>query len=177
MLPEMQCLGSAVSMRQTRDCRRYLAGLAFKQRALGHQARGDSAICPSDTSPLVLPLRNMHLGLHWFCCWRRHCFADLLWPIFLLVGLEKVRIDPGNTKFTPLDLYHNPWSHSLLMDSVWASVFALVYYAIARYRPGAVAIWIGVVSHWILDWITHRPRRSPRPTCPRPPLSPLIPST
>jgi hypothetical protein len=42
------------------------------------------------------------------------------------------------------------------MDCVWATAFALIYYAIARYWPGAVAIWIGVVSHWILDWITHR---------------------
>jgi membrane-bound metal-dependent hydrolase YbcI (DUF457 family) len=131
---------------------------------IGHFAVGFAAKKYAPRTPLVLLLAAPLL-------------ADLLWPIFLLVGLEKVRIDPGNTKFTPLDLYHNPWSHSLLMDSVWASVFALVYYAIARYRPGAVAIWIGVVSHWILDWITHRPRRSPRPTCPRPPLSPLIPST
>ena len=83
--------------------------------------------------------------------------ADLLWPIFLLVGWEHVRIDPGNTKFTPLDFYHYPWSHSLLMDCVWATAFALIYYAIARYWPGALAIWVGVVSHWILDWITHRP--------------------
>jgi hypothetical protein len=31
--------------------------------------------------------------------------ADLLWPIFLLLGLEHVRIDPGNTAVTPLDFY------------------------------------------------------------------------
>jgi membrane-bound metal-dependent hydrolase YbcI (DUF457 family) len=84
-------------------------------------------------------------------------FPDMLWPLFLLLGWEHVRIDPGNTRFTPLDLYDYPWSHSLLMASLWATGFALVYYSIARYRPGSVAIWIGVVSHWFLDWITHRP--------------------
>jgi hypothetical protein len=42
------------------------------------------------------------------------CFLDLLWPFFLLLGWEHVRIDPGNTRFTPLDLYDVPWSHSLL---------------------------------------------------------------
>lgn len=83
--------------------------------------------------------------------------ADILWPIFLLLGWEHVRIVPGFTRFNPLDLYDFPWSHSLLMCCIWATLFAIVYFAISRYRPGAIAIWIGVVSHWILDWITHRP--------------------
>ena len=54
-------------------------------------------------------------------------------------------------------LYDYPWSHSLLMAVVWASLFALIYHLITRYRPGTIVIWIGVVSHWVLDWITHRP--------------------
>jgi membrane-bound metal-dependent hydrolase YbcI (DUF457 family) len=82
---------------------------------------------------------------------------DILWPFFLLLGWEQVRIDPGNTRFTPLDLFYYPWSHSLLMSVVWATGFAAIYYFVARYWPGAVVIWIGVVSHWVLDWITHRP--------------------
>ncbi|NYF51048.1 metal-dependent hydrolase [Tunturiibacter gelidoferens] len=84
-------------------------------------------------------------------------FLDMLWPVFLLTGWERVRIDPGNTRFTPLDLEYFPWSHSLLMSVVWASAFGLLYYLTTRYRRGAVVIWIGVVSHWLLDWITHRP--------------------
>lgn len=84
-------------------------------------------------------------------------FSDLLWPIFLLLGWESVRIDPGNTRFTPLDLAYYPWSHSLLMCCVWASAFAAVYQLAARYWPGTIAIWIGVMSHWVLDWVTHRP--------------------
>jgi uncharacterized membrane protein len=39
----------------------------------------------------------------------------------------------------------------------WATAFAGIYYAVTRYRVGAIVIWIGVVSHWLLDWITHRP--------------------
>jgi membrane-bound metal-dependent hydrolase YbcI (DUF457 family) len=84
-------------------------------------------------------------------------FADILWPFFLLPGWEQVRIDPGNTRYTPLDFVSYPWSHSLLMLCVWATAFGAVYYAITRYAPGAIAIWIGVVSHWVLDWVTHRP--------------------
>jgi len=83
--------------------------------------------------------------------------ADILWPPLLLLGWEKVRIDPGNTKFTPLDLAYFPWSHSLLMLVVWATVFALMYNGITHYRPGTISIWLGVMSHWALDWITHRP--------------------
>lgn len=93
--------------------------------------------------------------------------ADMLWPIFLLLGWERVRIDPGNTRFTPLDLEYFPWSHSLLMLIVWATALSLVYQLIARYWPGSVALWIGVVSHWVLDWITHRPDMPLYPGGPR----------
>jgi hypothetical protein len=83
--------------------------------------------------------------------------SDLLWPIFLYLGWEHVLIVPGFTRYNAYDLYEMPWSHSLLMCIVWATAFAGIYYAFARYRSGAVAIWIGVLSHWILDWITHVP--------------------
>lgn len=82
--------------------------------------------------------------------------ADILWPPFLLLGWERVRIIPSYTRFNPLDLEYYPWSHSLLMLLVWGTVFALAYYFVARYWAGAIAIWIGVVSHWLLDWISHR---------------------
>ncbi len=94
-------------------------------------------------------------------------FLDILWPIFVLCGWEQVRIDPGNTRYTPLDFVHYPWSHSLLMSIVWATLFALVYYALARSRSAALVIWVGVVSHWVLDWITHRPDMPLYPGSPR----------
>jgi len=82
---------------------------------------------------------------------------DLAWPVMLLVGLERVRIDPGNTAFTPLDFESYPWTHSLLMVSIWAIAFALLY----RYRkgpgPGALVVGGLVLSHWVLDLLTHRP--------------------
>jgi hypothetical protein len=84
-------------------------------------------------------------------------FLDLLWPFFLLFGCETVRIDTNDTRYSKFAFVSYPWSHSLLMAIVWASGFALVYYLITRYRPGTIAIWVGVVSHWVLDWVTHRP--------------------
>ncbi len=84
-------------------------------------------------------------------------FVDVLWPYFLLLGWEHVRIDPGNTAFTPLDLYDYPYSHSLAMGIVWAFVFGGIYYALTKYKRGAVVLGFGVLSHWFLDFFTHRP--------------------
>ena len=84
------------------------------------------------------------------------CFLDLLWPVFLTAGLEKVEIDPGNTAFTPLNFISYPYTHSLAMAVVWSVVFAGIYFAITKYRVGAIVVGIGVVSHWFLDWLVHR---------------------
>jgi hypothetical protein len=61
--------------------------------------------------------------------------ADLLWPVFLLLGLEQARIEPGITAFTPFDFISYPYSHSLLMLAVWGIVFALLYGQMVR-APG-----------------------------------------
>jgi hypothetical protein len=82
---------------------------------------------------------------------------DLLWPIFLLLGWEQVRIEPGNTAFTPLNFVSYPISHSLVGALGWATLFALGYYWFAKYKRGAAVIWIGVVSHWFFDLMVHRP--------------------
>jgi len=82
--------------------------------------------------------------------------ADLVWPIFLLLGVEHVRIDPGNTPVTPLDFVSYPWSHSLLMLTLWGLALAGVYWWRTRYRAGAMWLGIGVVSHWVLDAVSHR---------------------
>jgi hypothetical protein len=82
---------------------------------------------------------------------------DLLWPVFVLLGWETVRIEPGNTAFTPLNFVSYPISHSLLAAAGWATLFALVYLILIRSNRGAIVIWLVVVSHWILDFITHRP--------------------
>lgn len=82
---------------------------------------------------------------------------DLLWPGFLLAGWERVRIDPGNTAFTPLDFVSYPYSHSLAMAAVWAALFGVVYWAITHYAAAAVTVMVGVISHWVLDAVTHRP--------------------
>jgi len=82
---------------------------------------------------------------------------DLLWPIFLLTGAESVRIEPGNTAVTPLNFVSYPYSHSLLMSAVWATLFALILLLLKRGRRAAIVVWLLVLSHWVLDFVTHRP--------------------
>jgi membrane-bound metal-dependent hydrolase YbcI (DUF457 family) len=84
-------------------------------------------------------------------------FADLLWPTLLLLGIEQVRIDPGNTKMTPLDFVHYPWSHSLLMLCVWGALIGGALFLASRWRADAWIVAALVVSHWFLDYVTHRP--------------------
>jgi len=84
--------------------------------------------------------------------------ADVLWPLFLALGLEQVRIDPGNTAFTPLNFVSYPYSHSLVMLVVWSIVFGGLYRTMTGRNGRAFLVLAAlVVSHWVLDWITHRP--------------------
>ncbi|MDE3056744.1 MAG: hypothetical protein KGJ59_02135 [Bacteroidota bacterium] len=83
-------------------------------------------------------------------------FLDLLWPLFLLLGIEHVRIEPGNTPFTPLDFYDYPLTHSLAGAILWSLVLGAVYFAIRRNRNNALIVGAVVFSHWILDFLTHR---------------------
>jgi hypothetical protein len=81
---------------------------------------------------------------------------DLIWPIFLLLGVERVRIVQGATAFTPLVLEFYPWSHSLVTAFGWGVALA----AIARWRgvaaPASLLVAL-VVSHWVLDFVSHAP--------------------
>ncbi len=82
---------------------------------------------------------------------------DLLWPLFLLAGWEKVLIEPGNTAFTPLAFVRYPFSHSLLAAVAWALLFAGSYYGLTRRGAGSAVIGATVASHWLLDALVHRP--------------------
>lgn len=84
-------------------------------------------------------------------------FLDLLWPTFLLLGLETVRVAPAPDRLVPLVFEHYPLSHSLLAAVLWALAVALVYWRLRRSRRGALVMAALVVSHWLLDAVVHRP--------------------
>jgi len=86
-------------------------------------------------------------------------FIDVLWSIFVLLGIEKVRIVPGITASNALDLYYMPYTHSLLGVLCWSALA----YAVCQFAPSLRGRRIGLIlsaavfSHWILDLIVHRP--------------------
>ena len=84
-------------------------------------------------------------------------WADLLWPPLLLAGLERVSVAPGDTAATPLRFDSYPISHSLLALAGWALAGALLYYLHRGDRRGTLVVLLLVVSHWVLDAVTHRP--------------------
>ncbi len=93
--------------------------------------------------------------------------ADILWPVFVAAGLETVRIAPGTTAFTPLDFVSYPYSHSLVALCLWAALLGS-----ACWLSGVsvrVSFLVGglVVSHWVLDFLTHRPDMPVYPGGPR----------
>lgn len=82
---------------------------------------------------------------------------DLVWPLLLLAGLETVRVHPGDTAFTNLAFDAYPWSHSLLTAVAWSGLAGVVAgRAVGSARAGLVVGGL-VLSHWILDAVTHRP--------------------
>jgi hypothetical protein len=84
-------------------------------------------------------------------------FADLLWPILLLAGVEHVRIAPGLLAASPFDFTSYPISHSLITQLGWGALVGLVYFGLKRDRGGAILVGSLVPTHWVLDFIAHRP--------------------
>jgi hypothetical protein len=83
-------------------------------------------------------------------------FLDVLWPIFILTGVEHAAIVPGITAASPLDLRDFPWSHSLVMSIAWSLLAAIPWILNRRWRQ-ALVVGGCVFSHFILDVVSHRP--------------------
>jgi membrane-bound metal-dependent hydrolase YbcI (DUF457 family) len=83
--------------------------------------------------------------------------ADLLWPVFLLLGVEHAHIEPGTNPFLTLWLDDYPYSHSLFALIVWGALFGYLYKSRTGDKRAGTVIGLLVVSHWVLDFITHRP--------------------
>ena len=85
-------------------------------------------------------------------------FADLLWPTLVLLGYERVEVLAGATVMTPLNFISYPYSHSLVALCLWGLLLGGAYRFVRRGRLDApLTIALLVVSHWVLDYITHRP--------------------
>lgn len=77
--------------------------------------------------------------------------------MFVLLGVEHMRVVPGITAMNPMDLYDMPYTHSLLGTLGFAAVFAGLVYLLTRSVLGSMIAGAVVVSHWVLDVLVHRP--------------------
>ena len=88
-------------------------------------------------------------------------FVDVLWGVFVPLGIEKVRIVPGITASNLLDLYYMPYTHSLVAALAWSGFAFLCakVFGSASLRAGRSALFLAlaVLSHWLLDLLVHRP--------------------
>ena len=83
--------------------------------------------------------------------------VDIAFFVLVLGGIENMRITPGVTAMNPLDLYDFPITHSLLGTAAWALGFGLLVWFVLRSTVAATWAAVVVLSHWVLDWISHRP--------------------
>ena len=83
--------------------------------------------------------------------------VDIAFFIFVLGGIEHLRMVPGITAMNPLDLYDYPLTHSLLGTAAWALGFGLLVAIVLRNAVAATWAALVVLSHWVLDWVSHRP--------------------
>src|SRR5229473_921913 len=75
---------------------------------------------------------------------------DVLFAIFVLAGVEKLRIVPGFTQYNAYDLYYMPYSHSLAGALGWSVAAGLLAVGLGGRRA---SLWIAgaVFSHFMLD--------------------------
>ncbi len=84
-------------------------------------------------------------------------WLDIVWPIFVMLGLEHFNIAPGITRMSPFDFTDYPLSHSLVMAMVWGAGFGLLYLILKNDAKAALILGALVLSHWFLDFLVHRP--------------------
>jgi hypothetical protein len=84
-------------------------------------------------------------------------FPDLLVLAFQMIGVEHARNTPGITAYAALDAYDVAISHSLVTGLLWSGALAAIYFWWRRDTRGAWVISGVVLSHWLLDFVSHRP--------------------
>jgi hypothetical protein len=83
--------------------------------------------------------------------------ADCVWPILLLLGVERMRVVPGWTAYSPFAFDAYPWSHSLAIESLAGLALGLGVFFLRHEVRSAVVAGLLVPSHWFLDVPFHRP--------------------
>lgn len=110
-----------------------------------------------------LAAKRYRPGVSLFALFLAVQFLDVLFSVFVLTGVERLRIVPGFTAYNPYDLYRMPYSHSLAGALLWSVLVAIAsLLAARRLAPGArvaaaVVMGAAVFSHFLLDVPMHTP--------------------
>ncbi len=111
---------------------------------IGHFAVGLAA---KKASPKI------NLGILFIACQ----LLDLIWPVLVLIGLEKVSVDHSATVVTPLNFSYYPYSHSLFSSVLYSLILGFIAWKIFKSLKTGIVFGLVVLSHWVLDFLTHRP--------------------
>jgi hypothetical protein len=84
-------------------------------------------------------------------------FADIVWVVLSVAGIEHFRIVRGYTAVSPYDMFDTPLSHGLFANLVLAIIFGGIYFLLKKDRRSSIVLSLVVLSHWVLDFISHRP--------------------
>jgi hypothetical protein len=97
-----------------------------------------------------VPLWVYFLAVQWLDVW---------WSIFVLTGVEKVRIVPGFMQGSALDLYYMPYTHGLIGALALSAILGGIVALFFRQKRALVFIVVAlaVFSHWLLDLVVHAP--------------------
>lgn len=92
---------------------------------------------------------------------------DIGWSSFIMAGIEHARADPTLPGST-LVLYDMPWTHSLPAVLAWSVGTALLVKLLLRLPWwGSAIVGVTVFSHWLLDFLVHRPDLELYPSGPK----------
>jgi membrane-bound metal-dependent hydrolase YbcI (DUF457 family) len=82
---------------------------------------------------------------------------DVGWSGLIMTGAERVSFNP-DLPGSSLVLEHMPYTHSLPASLLWA-LGAVILARLALRLPWRAAVFVGlaVFSHWVLDFLVHRP--------------------
>lgn len=83
-------------------------------------------------------------------------WADFVAFVLLIARVERFDPVPG-ASLNRMIGRNIVFSHSLLMDALWAGLFAGIFFLRRRSPRGAWILFAAVVSHWVLDVASHRP--------------------
>jgi hypothetical protein len=90
-------------------------------------------------------------------------FLDVLFAVFVLLGIEKLKIVHGFTAYNPYDLYWMPYTHSLVGALGWSALAGWAFWVAARRLPArerrlaSLVLGAAVFSHFVLDVPMHTP--------------------